>query len=306
MKREYTTVKSNYDELLLDVLIVEPQQPSLKGIIQISHGMCEAKERYLEFMEYMASCGYACIIHDHRGHGHSVKEEEHLGYMYGGGAESLVMDLLQVTHLAKKRWPQTPLIMLGHSMGSLIARVYLKQHDGQLQALILSGSPSKRAGIGAGRFIDGMQRVFCGGRHTSKLLEAMTFGSYVKKFAGEKSRFAWCCSDPKVVEEYDESPTCGFPFTVDGYDALFQLMERTYNYKGWRCTKPKLPILFIGGGDDPCINGAEHLKRAIDHMRSVGYCNIRGKLYPGKRHEILYETNKAEVYKDIVKYLSHI
>lgn len=304
MKKEYLKLKSDYDGLQLDVFCIEPDDPKLKGVIQISHGMCEMKERYTEFMEYMAEKGYACIIHDHRGHGNSVKDKEHLGYMYGGGAKALVEDLHQITLHAKSRWPQAPFILLGHSMGSLVARVYLKKYDGELQALILSGSPSKNPALPAGKYIDRIQKLILGANHPSKLLESLSFGSYAAKFASEKSRFAWCCSDPKVVEAYEASPECGFTFTVDGYEALFELMGETYNSKGWGCSKPKLPILFIGGGEDPCIGGARKFKKAIDHLRVQGYCCIRGKLYPGKRHEILLESNKYDVYADITKYLT--
>lgn len=305
-KIEYMQVTSEHDGLTLDVLIMEPERPRLKGIIQISHGMCEAKERYSDFMEYMVEKGYACIIHDHRGHGNSVKSHDDLGYMYEGGAESLVSDLYQITCLAKKRWPQTPFIMLGHSMGSMVARVYLKKYDGELQALILSGSPSKNPGLVFGKAINRIQKLIYGGSREGKLLEKLSFGSFAAKFPNERSRFAWCCSDSKVVEEYELSPDCGFTFKLDGFQVLFQLMTETYNSKNWACTKPKLPILFMGGGDDPCIGGPRKLKKTIDHLRSVGYCNIRGKIYPGMRHEILNETSKYCVYKDIVKYLSKI
>lgn len=306
MQKEYLKLQSDFDGLELDVFIVEPDDPKLKGVIQISHGMCEMKERYTEFMEYMARNGYACIIHDHRGHGNSVKDKTHLGYMYGGGAEALVQDLHQITMQAKARWPQAPFILLGHSMGSLVARVYLKKYDGDIQALILSGSPGKNPALFAGKTICRIQKLLCGANRPSRLLETLSFGSFASKFAAEKSRFAWCCSDPKVVEAYDASPECGFTFTVDGYEALFKLMEETYNSKGWACTKPKLPILFIGGSEDPCIGGARKYKKAIEHLRTQGYSNIRGKLYPGMRHEILLETIKYDVYGDIVKYLSKI
>lgn len=306
MQKEYLKLQSDFDGLELDVFIIEPNDPELKGVIQISHGMCETKERYTEFMEYMAQKGYASIIHDHRGHGSSVKEKSHLGYMYGGGAEALVEDLHQITMQAKDRWPQAPFILLGHSMGSLIARTYLKKYDAELQALILSGSPSKNRALPVGKCVDRVQKLICGSMHPSKFLESAVFGSYEAKYAEEKSRFAWHCSDPKVVEEYDAAPECGFTFTVDGYHALFELMGETYNSKGWACKKPKLPILFIGGSEDPCIGGPRKLKKTIDHLRMQGYCNIRGKLYPGMRHEILMETMKYDVYADIVKYLSKV
>lgn len=303
---EYMSVQSEYDGLFLEVLMMEPERPKLKGVIQISHGMCEAKERYVEFMSYLVECGYACIIHDHRGHGNSVEKKAHRGHMYGGGAKGLVEDLHQITILAKQRWPKTPLILFGHSMGSLIARVYLKKYENELQALILCGPPRKRFGVRGGLALAKLEHRIFGDQHKSKLLEGAALGGYAAKFSKESSKFAWLCLDTRVVEEYEKSPDCGFTFTVDGYEALFQLMKETYSSSGWNCRKPKLPILYIGGAEDPCIGGARNLKKEIDHMRAQGYCNIRGKLYPDLHHEILNETIKYEIYEDILKYISRI
>ena len=77
---EVVTVPSAYDGLNLEVLITLPSEgETVKGIFQISHGMCEHKERYLDFMEFMSQRGFACVHHDHRGHGHSVREAQDRG-----------------------------------------------------------------------------------------------------------------------------------------------------------------------------------------------------------------------------------
>ena len=77
-------IPSKVDGLQLSVMTITPDCAPI-GIVQISHGMCEHKERYIPIMEFLASKGFACIIHDHRGHGGSVKSEEDLGYFYQGG-----------------------------------------------------------------------------------------------------------------------------------------------------------------------------------------------------------------------------
>ena len=94
-------------------------------------------------MEFMAEHGVVCVIHDHRGHGKSVKSEQDLGFMYGAGGAGLVEDLFLVTKWAKKEYPDLPFVLMGHSMGSLVVRAYAKEHDQELDALIVCGSPSK-------------------------------------------------------------------------------------------------------------------------------------------------------------------
>lgn len=306
MRKRIDVFASNYDGLELSAFLTSPDKgEEIKGVVQISHGMCENKERYKELMSYLTSHGYVCAIHDHRGHGLSIKQSEDLGYMYGGGAQAIVNDLYQITRRLKKAYPDKPLVLLGHSMGSMAARTYLKEHDQAIDLLILTGSPSRNPGLFLGKAIANMQKIIHGGKHKSMLLQTLSFGPYVVKFSQERSKFAWCCSDPKVVAEYDKSPLCGFPFTVDGYISLFELMEETYNSSGWQCKNPNLPILFLSGGDDPCMENKKKLQEALNHLRLQGYSDVIGKIYPGMRHEILNETDKQQVYHDILKYINH-
>ena len=129
MRREFT-IQSKVDGLVLDGLVVEPEEGVQRtALLQLSHGMSEYKERYLPFMEYMAEHGVVCVIHDHRGHGKSVKSDQDLGFMYGAGGAGLVEDLFLVTKWAKKEYPDLPFVLMGHSMGSLVVRAYAKEHD---------------------------------------------------------------------------------------------------------------------------------------------------------------------------------
>ena len=129
---------SKADGLEISCLAVVPElgrDEKYKGIIQIVHGMSEYKERYLPFMEYMAERKYVSVIHDHRGHGKSVRSKEDLGYMYGGGADAMLQDIHTVNCLIRDHFPELPLILFGHSMGSLAVRAYAAHHDGCMDIL---------------------------------------------------------------------------------------------------------------------------------------------------------------------------
>ncbi len=121
------TFSSFQDQLTIHCLIEIPENPC--GILQIVHGMSEHKERYLPFMEAMAKSGWICVIHDHRGHGESVKTKEDLGYFYDTTGTYLMEDVHQLTYLMKQRFPTLPYVLFGHSMGSLLARAYTKKYD---------------------------------------------------------------------------------------------------------------------------------------------------------------------------------
>ena len=297
---------SKADGLEISCLAVVPElerNEKYRGIIQIVHGMSEYKERYIPFMEYMAERKYISVIHDHRGHGKSVRSKEDLGYMYGGGADAMLQDIHTVNCLIKDHFPGIPLILFGHSMGSLAVRAYAAHHDSCMDMLIVCGSPSYNVFRPVGVALAKAGKTVFGPKHSAGLIEMMSFGSYAMHFKKEKNRFSWICSDPQVVQDYSDSEYCGFTFTDDAYLALFDLMKRAYDLKHWKCTKPEMPVLFISGAEDPCMGNVRQFAKSVRAMRCAGYRDVRGKLYPGMRHEILNEKDREKVYHDIFTYI---
>ena len=296
---------SKVDGLELSVLVIRPEEgENVRGVMQLVHGMAEYKERYLPLMEYLAQRGVACVIHDHRGHGESMREEGDKGYLYGAGADGLMEDTVLVNRFAAEQFPEVPLVLFGHSMGSLVARCYLRGNDWDLKGLIVSGPPTENPAAKGGLALARMQKKLKGDRSPGKLLEGIAFGSYWKKFP--ESRCAWVCGNRETVRAYEEDPMCGFTFTADGFVGLMELMCRTYEKSGWQCARPALPILFLGGEEDPCIDGREKFEKAMAHLRGVGYRDVRGKMYPGMRHEICNETDKVVVFEEIAAFLEGV
>ena len=302
MRTDKTVLCSEYDGLGLSVLSVEPEGVC-KGVVQISHGMAEHKERYQPFMEYLAEHGYAAAIHDHRGHGESVRKPEDLGYFYEGKDLAVVEDLHQVTKWAKKKLPQKEFYMLGHSMGSLAARVYLKTYDYELDKLVLTGPPCKNPAVGLGLAFVRLQKRIKGGTYKSREIDTLAFGGFAAKFPEEKHKTSWIAADKSVVEAYDASGLCGFPFTTDGFEGLFLLMKHAYEKKGWKLQNPGLPVLFLAGEEDPCAGNGRQFVKELQFLKQAGYKQVTGKRYPGMRHEILNEKEKIQVYANIVAYM---
>lgn len=304
MQREEFKITSQQDNLELGVSLRIPERP--RGILQIVHGMSEHRERYHDFMDYCARQGYVVLIHDHRGHGASIRSEDDLGYFYQNGAENIVEDVHQVTKYLKERFPGLPLNLFGHSMGSLIVRCYMQQYDYEVNSLTVCGSPSKRIGAGMGKILAKFLKIFRGDHHRSKLIQNLAFGDFVRKHPSGKSHNAWIATDEAVVAAYDADPRDGFVFTLNGFEALFSLMQRTYRKNSWTMQNPDVPIFFIAGSDDPCILSKKDFQKAVNFMRERGYQKVSSKLYPGMRHEILNERGKQEVWQDVVKRLVNV
>ncbi len=298
-RTETGTVVSGHDGTRLSVLSVYPEGAP-RAVLQIAHGMCEYKERYLPLMEYLAERGIACVIGDHRGHGQSAGGEENYGYFGRDGAKGLVSDLSQLILETRERFPGIPLYLMGHSMGSLVARAYLKQEDGVIQGLVLCGCPGNQPGTGAGRALAKSLAAVKGERFRSQQMNRLVFSSFVMKFRDEGSDNAWVCSDPEVVRAYDGDPACGFTFTLNGFLALFDLLDTVYSERGWKAEHRRLPVWFISGEEDPCMVSRRRLMEAIGLLQYAGYENVTYRLYPGMRHEILNEREKMTVYEDLL------
>lgn len=298
MKREEITIRSNRDGLDLGVSIRIPKHPT--GILQLVHGMAEHRERYHDFMDYCAEHGLVVIIHDHRGHGASVKSKEDFGYFGKDGVENIVQDVHQLTEYVRGRFPRLPLTLFGHSMGSLVVRCYIQEYDRDIDGLIVCGSPSYQVGARVGILIAKLMQVFKGEKHRSNFVNNVAFASNMKKFKHEGNPNAWVVSDPAVLAAYDADERDGFIFTLNGFETLFKLMQRAYSKKGWAMQNPNLPVLFIAGEDDPCIIDEKHFQKAVEFLRQRGYHHVSSKLYSHMRHEILNEIGKAEVWRDVV------
>lgn len=305
MDREQQFLVSDADGLKLHAMTMYPDcEP--KAIVQIAHGMSEYKERYIPFMEYLCSQGYVVVIHDHRGHGKSIKSAEDLGYFYENGAVNIVKDLHQVTKWIKKKYPDLPLILFGHSMGSLVSRVYLKKYDKELQGLIICGCPTENKVWWYGAHLSKLIRLVFGEHYRSRLLNAAIFGQHMRKYRRDGSANSWICANQDTVKSYDEDEKCGFIFTTNGFLNLTRLMGATYRKRGYEVRNKTLPIWFMSGADDPCMGTRTKFAQAIQLLQEVGYEHVTGHLYEGLRHELLNEKCADRIYEDVNKKITEM
>ncbi len=295
---------SEFDGLDISAVIAVPSG-SINGIVQIVHGMNEYKERYFPFMDYLASEGFISVIHDNRGHGKSICNPEDLGFMYRNGGQGFVEDIAQLTRIIRSNYPTYPCFLIGHSMGSLGARCFLRDHDAEISGLIVLGCPCYSRFSGFARSIDSAVVKKLGSRFRSEKIYDIAEKALNKPFSknGEAPPHSWICSDSEVVDKFNSDPLCNFKYTLNGYEGLLWLMRETYSNKGWKVANPRLPIRFISGRDDPCMLSEKKFFKAMDVLENAGYTSISHRFFDGMRHEVLNEKNNINVYKDIAKSL---
>ena len=284
--------------------IMKPLNQEIKGVIQISHGMCEYIDKYDDFAEYMLNQGFIVAGHDHIGHGDSVNKSEDKGFFASkDGYKNLIEDLRKVTEIVKKAFPDKPFYLLGPSMGSLIARCYVAKYGNEINGLILCGTigpqPLVKAGIKMANFIAEKK----GERYRSKKIYDLSLDFANVKFLHVKTRYDWVSSDEDDVKRHMEDKRANFIFTVKGFSDLFHLVNLANSEMVIKTIPKSLPIIFMSGDKDPIGENGTGVMKAVKLYKNMGITNVRIKLYPNKRHELLKESNKIEVFEDISKWI---
>mgnify|MGYP002852767807 CR=1 FL=1 len=275
------------------------------GIIQIIHGMEEYVGRYEDFAEFMTGNGFIVTGEDHLGHGGSVQDGGVTGYFCKQDpATIIVRDVHRLKKITQEKYPGLPVIILGHSMGSFIARNYIYRYGTGIQMAIIMGTGRMAVGVlNAGTFLTKLISLFRGDKFKSSMITKMSFGSYCKRIANPRTPYDWLSVNEKNVDDYIADPMCGFGFTTNGYLALFELMRRMNKEVNVDAVPKDLPLLFVAGEEDPVGEYGEGVEASADGYRAAGVRDVTVKLYPSCRHEILNEDDKEIVKEDILEWI---
>lgn len=277
----------------------------LKGVIQIAHGMAEHHERYEDFIEFLNNNGFAVYINDHLGHGKSVSDDEQLGY-FGkkDGHYNLVEDMKNLTDIIKKECNGLPVILFGHSMGSMLARIYTEKYGNELNAVIYCGTCGSNPAAMPGIAIVSAIAKIKGDHHRSEFINNLAFGAYNKKFSPQRTDFDWLTRDNDIVDKYINDPYCGFLFTTYGYKDLMNMIVVINRNEWYKAVPADIPIYLIAGNDDPVGNYGKGINEVFNKLKATNHSNVSIKLYDSARHEILNEKNKEKVYADILAWVN--
>ena len=283
--------------------IIREPEGAAKGILQIVHGMAEYIDRYEDFMQYLCGQGWICCGHDHLGHGKLAKQED-LGYFADrDGWKLLIEDTHQVTKLMQSRHPEQPYVLMGHSMGSFVARLTAVKYKEDYKGLIICGTGGRNRLDGLGVLLFDTIRFFRGSRHRSRFVDSTMAKFFNRGFAQDRN-INWISRDREQVDRYFEDPLCGFGFTASAMGDLVRL-TRSANGREWFRSFPKnLPTFIISGTHDPVGDYGKGVTSVYNNLLKNGASRVSMTLYPEGRHEILNEINKEEVYEDVAHFLS--
>ena len=266
------------------------------AVIQVLHGLGEHIARYDRFAEAATARGIALVGHDHRGHG---PHSDDLGYFAGkDGWGKVVGDVGTVNDWIREQYPDLPVIMLGHSMGSFIAQAFAMHYGDRLQGMLLSASawPS-RIELAPGRLIASVEGWRLSPAARSSLLQRLFFGKFNRAFKPNRTESDWLSRDEAEVDKYIADPLCGGPFSCRLWQDFLAGLWDLGSDAALNRIPSGLPILISGGAVDP-VGGDKGMSKLLTHYAQTGHGRVKFKVYPDGRHEMLNESNRDEVTSD--------
>lgn len=279
-----------------------------RGAIQVAHGLAEHSGRYEDFAEAMVAAGFLVYASDHRGHGRTVLDDRDLGFFAPpeeDGWDRVLADLAVVQAHVARSHPELPRLLVGHSMGSFLALdLVARLAPDTFVGLVLSGC--KRGGgpmVQAGRLAARAERARLGPRGRSGVLNFLSFGSFNHPFRPTRTEFDWLSRDHQQNDAYVSDPRCGFVATTQLWVHFLDALARLGRSETFASVPRELPILMIAGGDDPVANQPPTFEALAQALTGAGVRQLRSRRYPGARHELFHETNRDEVFRDLLGWI---
>jgi alpha-beta hydrolase superfamily lysophospholipase len=263
-----------------------PSQPT--AAVQITHGMGEHARRYEHVAQVLTDAGYVVYAQDHRGHGASADADD-LGNLGAAGWTGLVDDIGQLGAVIRAEHADLPLILLGHSMGSFAVQQYVLDHEADVNGVVLTGTAA----------IDLLEPAL-------DLDQPLDLAMFNTAFQPARTDYDWLSRDQAVVDAYVADPLCGFGIDTASAKTMFAGARRLADPGQVAKLRTDLPVYIAVGESDPVNGGLTLLHPLADRLRDAGLTDVTVVIYPGARHEILNETNSAEVIGSLIEWANRV
>ena len=294
---------STTGEDMIRALIWRNDELPPMGVIQISHGLTDHIDRYDRFARYLCENGYVVCGNDHLGHGKAAAENGKLGNFGSRDTDIRMVDDMNVlSNIMKKKYPDMPYYLLGHSMGSFLARLYTAQFGDGLSGLILSGTTHVNGKLSVlSEWVLPLGEMMGADKFSDTGSEVL--GKICAKYFKEDDENAWLSVSRENRDEALSDPYFDYPITNASAMMVAKILLRASSDDCYAAVPQGLPVMLISGGKDPIGLFGRGVLSACDKYEYYGADTFM-KIYPGLRHEILNENDYEGIYNDVLTWLN--
>lgn len=276
-----------------------------RAILQISHGVTEHILKYKELAEFLTQRGIMVVGNDHLGHGLSIAEGAEP--LYFGPEHSwdwVVEDMYTCQKSVKKQYPNIPYVILGLSLGTFLIRTFLIDRPGEVDGVILVGTGQTPASqLSVVKWVVKHEARKAGEDQTTPLVRQLSFGTYNKRFAPNRTNFDWLCASEEGLKEYMADPLISEDISAGLFREMLDGMIFTGNLSNQKRMDKEIPILLISGEEDPVGDSGKGVRRTLHSFQKAGVKDVSMKLYPGLRHDLFLENEKQDVFEEIYHWM---
>lgn len=288
---------------LIRALIWRNDELPPMGIVQISHGLTDHIDRYDRFARFLCENGYVVCGNDHLGHGKEAAKNGKLGDFGARDTDIRMVDDMNVlANIMKKKYPDFPYYLLGHSMGSFLARLYAAQFGDGLSGLILSGTIHVNSRLSVlSEWVLPFSEMIGADKYSDTGSEVL--GKITAKYFKEDDENAWLSVSRENRDEALNDPYFDYPITNASAMMVAKMLLRASSDDCYATVPQGLPVMLISGGKDPIGFFGRGVLSACDKYEYYGADTFM-KIYPGLRHEILNEDDYEGIYNDVLGWLN--
>lgn len=283
-------------------------QGTPRGIVHINHGLAERAGRYARFAEFLSARGYHVAAQDHRGHGRTTaKDGAARRFADEDGWTKLIDDVGAVQAHLKARWPDLPLVVFGHSMGSVVAFNYILRHPETVAgAAIWNGNMALGGLKSVMRLVLWFEALFGGRFAPSTTIDKLTFKAWNKRFPEGRTDADWLSSDTAEVDAYVADELCGWPSSVSLWRDFLDGVGFAEDDANLAALPRDLPLHLIGGSLDPATDGGEAVRKLAARLKRAGMSDVSCEIVEGFRHETVNEVGRERPMADFADWLDRV
>lgn len=306
MKKQEFYFQSKDLQTNIHMVMWEPDD-LVRGVLQIVHGEMEHMGMYEELGTYYSRGGIVVVGIDLIGHGMSTNNGTIKMTFGGEGSFNFVVDdEYTCFSYVKSLYPDVPYILMGVSMGAIVARSFLINYPGKIDGSILSGCYDLP--ISKLHSLDKKVRreIKKNGENVlATKMKKISVVKFNKKFKNARTPYDWLLKSSVMLNQFVTDPLKGDVVTNALVREILYGIRFVQNEDKMRLMDTNKPVLILAGKEDVATNYGADAKKIYDDFKKCNLFDVTYNVMDGLRHDLLHDDNRYTIYDFIYGWINN-